>query len=184
MMGVLDETTPEVGGGILYTVVSGLIIRDEEEARTELSHIVSGRQRGFHWMTEGPVARSAMVSCLTAIDVVGSAVVAECGRRGQEAARERALRASVEELLGSGCSRLIIESRSSRQDDRDRGVILDLLRGMPDTVALKYEWQSKEEPLLWVPDAIGGVVREYLLGEPSPWFDKIQAATGLALTYL
>jgi hypothetical protein len=56
--------------------------------------------------------------------------------------------------------------------------------GSPAGRDLKYEWQSKQECLLWVADAIGGAVREHLLGEDTAWFDKIQAATGLELRYL
>lgn len=184
MIGVVDETTPE-SAGVHYAVVSGLLLEDEATVRTALEGVLPpGRQRTFHWHTEGPVAKEAMVACLSAIHVVAKATVVTSGRKQLEQARAQALAATVEALLADGCTRLIIEARSGAMDVRDRGTILDVLRSSPSHPDLCYEWRPKGEPLLWIADAIGGGVREHLLGKGGPWFAKIEQATGITIDYL
>ncbi len=94
------------------------------------------------------------------------------------------MRACLEELLDNGCSAAIIETRTSRQDATDRGVILDLLRERLAAINFSYRWGTKAEPLLWIADAIGGAVREHLIGEQVGWYDKVAAATGLEVRYI
>lgn len=183
MIAVVDETNPEIGGGMVYSVVAGIVIADEALARAELAQVIPGRKRPFHWSEEGHVARTRMVNCLSNINVLGKAVAVQCGRRGQERARARALAAIVTELIASGCERLIIESRDRRQDENDRAVILDTLKPLAVS-KFAYEWRPKREPLLWIADAIGGGVREHLVGNSSQWFERIESATGLTITYL
>lgn len=182
MIAVVDETNPEIGGGVVYCVVAGIVF-DEAFARTELVQVIPGRKRPFHWSEEGHVARSCMVNCLRNVNVLGKAVAVQCGRRGQERARARALTLIVTELVADGCERLIIESRDRRQDENDRAVILDTLKPIAES-KFAYEWQSKREPLLWIADAIGGGVREHLVGNSSQWLERIESATGLNITYL
>lgn len=49
MIAVVDETNPEVGGGLLYSVVAGVIIDEEPDARIELAKVIPERKRPFHW---------------------------------------------------------------------------------------------------------------------------------------
>lgn len=184
MIAVVDETSPEVAGGILYTVVSAVLIADEVSAKEAVSEVLGpARKRPFHWNQEGPVAREAMRDCIETLGVVGRAVVVQCGRRSQERARAVAMSDTVRHLLDEGCSDLLIESRSSIGDGRDAAVILDTLRVAGAAGSLSYEWRTKDEPLIWIADAVGGAVREHLLGEPSEWFEPIRVVTDLAIEY-
>ena len=72
-----------------------------------------------------------------------------------------------------GVSQLMLESRGSRADARDRGVILDVLR--TTDWELRYEWAAKSEPLLWIADALGGAVREHLMNTDQSWFDRLRS---------
>lgn len=183
MIAVIDETTPEVDGAILYTVVSAVLIADAVEARKVLAEVVPGRVRPFHWNEEGPVARRAMVDCLDAIGVVARAHVVQCGRRGQERARRVGMEATVSVLLEEGCSDLLIESRDEAGDGRDRAAILDLLRRENRPGELNYSWVTKTESLVWVADAIGGAVREHLTGSEPEWYEPVASASGLTIDW-
>lgn len=62
MIAVIDETTPEVDGSILYTVVSAVLIADVAEARLALDAVLPDRKRPFHWNQEGPTGAIALRS--------------------------------------------------------------------------------------------------------------------------
>lgn len=184
MIAIVDETTPEIGGGILYAVVSAVLVASEVEARAELTAVLGpSRRRPFRWSQEGPRAREAMVACMASIGVVGRAVVVQCGRRGQERARAIALADTVRHVLSEGCSELLIESRSQAEDGRDRSVVLDTLATVQPSRELRYGWHGKDEPLLWFADAAAGAVREHLQGEDAGWFGAIRGATDLTIDY-
>lgn len=184
MIAVVDETTPELAGAVLYTVVSAVLIADEVTAMDALASVLpAGRKRPFHWNQEGPQAREAMRNCIETVGVVGRAVVVQCGRRTQERARAVALADTVQHLLGEGCSEMLIESRSNAGDGRDRAVILDQLRLQETPGRLAYDWRPKQEPLIWIADAVGGAVREHLLGTEAARFEPIREATDLTIEY-
>lgn len=133
------------------------------------------RKRAFHWIDEGPEAHDRMVSCL--IEVGGCAHVCvhyPTARAGQVATRSRALRRVVPLLLYDGVDDLIIESRSAREDDRDRAIILDVLKDVGLSGALKYGWSGKDEPTIGLADAVCGAVGAYLVGNNTRWFDALQ----------
>lgn len=183
MIAVIDETSPEVGGAILYAVVSCVMIEDEAAAKQACAGVIGDRQRSFHWNKEGPNAREAMVRCMESVGVLARAVVVQCGRKSQEAARAVALADTIDHVLNEGCMSVLIESRTPRDDGRDRSVILDTLTGREDATDFAYDWRTKSEPLIWVADAVGGAVREHLVGTEPEWYDPISKATNLSLSY-
>lgn len=183
MIALIDETTPDTAGGSCYVVVTAVVLRDEAAAKSILESVLPpGRIRPFHWHLEGRQAKQRMVAALHDIEVDGRAIAVPCGRSGQERARATALTATLERLLDDRCERVIIESRAADQDRRDQATILDTLtaRGAD----LSYEWRGKSETLLWIPDAIGGAIREHLIGAQPEWYPQIEKATGLELAWM
>lgn len=172
---VVDEATPEGRGGIYY-VVTAAVLLDVAQVRTAIAGVLpSGRRRPFHWASEGPQARERMLELIASTGVVAHVVVHHpTGRRRQEEARRLALTELVPVLLDDGVDDLIIESRTEAQDRRDRATMLDALRAVPH--GLRYRWEPKEEPLLWVADAVCGAVKQYLLGEDDQPFERLAAA--------
>jgi hypothetical protein len=85
--------------------------------------------------------------------------------RRARAARERCLAALAAELCQHGVGELVIEGRQVHEDAPDRRV---LLRARQDGVTSRtLQWRFGKplgEPLLWVPDAIAGVVGHALVG--------------------
>jgi hypothetical protein len=184
LLAVIDETVPFVGGGVCYAVLSAVLLLDEAKALAELVDVIGDRKRPFHSNREGPEARTRMLAAIERIGVIGRAVVVQCGRRSQEAARAVALRTTVERLLEDGCRRVIIETRSRAQDGRDEAVILDLLRERETPGAITYTWERKTNPVLWIADAIGGAMHEHLSALDSSWHAEISQVTGLEVKYV
>ena len=114
-----------------------------------------------------------MLDLLVGHGMVGHVVVHyPTGRRRQEQARRSALEELVPRAIADGAEGLIIESRATHEDDRDRGALIEIVRH--SGAALTYRWEDKREPLLWLGDALCGVVKEYLLGEDSAAFDWLR----------
>lgn len=166
MLAVLDETYPELLGGVAYVVGAAVILADEADARAAVAGVFAGtsRHRPFHWHEEGPTARQAMVRVLGEIGAVAHVCVHHpTGRKKLEAARAGALQTVVPKIVHDGASLLLIESRGEIEDRRDRGVILDTLNALERPGELAYEWRDKSEALLWLADGICGAVRQHLL---------------------
>jgi hypothetical protein len=185
MLAVIDETTPAVAGGICYCLASGLLLGDEDEARSMLQQVIpAGRKRPFHWFREGVMARTAMLAAIEQLCVIGRAVVVPCGRHRQEAARALCMSLMVKQLLDDGCDELVIEGRKPAQDGHDRAVMLDQLSNhkAPDTVT--YRWDGKANELLWMAGAIAGSVMEHLTSrDEKGWYDRMVEASGLTIEY-
>lgn len=166
MLAVLDETYPELPGGVAYVVGAAVILADEADARAAVAGVFAGtsRRRPFHWHEEGPTARQAMIRVLGEIGAVAHVCVHyPTGRKKLEAARAGALQTVVPKIVQDGASLLLIESRGELEDRRDRGVILDTLNALERPGELAYEWRDKSEALLWLADGICGAVRQHLL---------------------
>jgi hypothetical protein len=168
VIAVVDESTPEGHGGVFYVVTAGIIIEEEPDtARAVLRKAIAGsrRTRPFHWHKEGPAARNAMCEAVDQLGVVAHVTVGHpTARHGQEKARALAFRHVLPRLLADGVDEVLIEQRSERQDQRDRSVILDVLQAEGRAGDLAYQWVPKTEPLVWIADALGGVMSDYLLG--------------------
>lgn len=173
MIALMDETSPTGPRGIYY-VVSVAVLLDVDDVTDKLAGVLPNqRKRPFHWVNEGPHARDAMLELLCTSGVAGHVVVHHpTGRRRQEEARGLAVRELVPLAVLDGATELIIESRSAREDTRDRRNMIEIVRGL--TTPLSYRWEPKAERLLWIADAICGVMKEYLLGEDTAPYERLR----------
>lgn len=180
MLAVLDETYPELAGGIAYVVGAAVILADEHEARAAVVGLFAGtpRRRPFHWHEEGPTARQAIIGVLGEIGAVAHVCVHyPTGRKKLEAARAGALQAIVPKIVGDGASLLLIESRGDLEDDgATAAVILDTLNALQRPGELAYQWRDKSESLLWLADGICGAVRQHLLQIDDGPLEALRAA--------
>ena len=70
-------------------------------------------------------------------------------------ARQWATGALLVDLLALGGWRLIVERREASQDERERGLIATAVRRGAAPADLSYgHLRTRDEPLLWVPDAV------------------------------
>jgi hypothetical protein len=183
MRAVLDETYPEHGGGILYVVAATIVLSDGPSTKAAIDRVLTtpGRSRPFHWADEGPQARQNMLICLEEVGAVAHVCVhSPTGRKKTEQARAKSLRRVLPILLEEGVSDLIIESRTAIDDDRDKRVILDVLKDLGKAGQLTYDWHTKNDPTLWLADAVCGAVREYLLSQDTTYYTQLKAAGVLA----
>lgn len=163
MIAVIDETVPTVPQGSVYVVVGVVLLTDADTARPELAKVIGDRKRAFHWTTDGPQRRNDMADQLEALGALARGFAKPCGRRGQERARYSIMPIAIGWAVTQGAAEIIIESRDSVQDGRDRQVVAAALEslGVPE---LPVSWRTKAEPLLWAADAVAGCAHNHLIG--------------------
>jgi len=79
-----------------------------------------------------------------------------------------------------GATHVMIEASDDAAMGRDRSIILDHHRSAGGA-SFVYDWRSKNERLLWVPDAIAGTVGEYVTGQNTGWFATLERANAIEL---
>ena len=173
VIAVVDESSPEVGGGIYY-IVAAVVIFDWPEVRERVRNVIGARTSFFHYRREGREAIGRMAAVLEEAEAVASVLWRSVGRRGQVEARRDLLTAHARRLARDGVSHLIVESGDAATNQRDRRT---LLRTFADgVVPFSYDWRSKSEPLLWAADAACGIASEFLLGGGSEVHDRLAEA--------
>jgi len=137
-------------------VVAAALLLEPNRARAAVVDVIaSDRIRPFHWAHEGTQARERMLGVLKDGAIVAHVVVHyPTGRRRQEEARRSAMSELVPLVISDGAKELIIESRSAREDQRDRQSVIEAIHRAGR--AIPYRWETKTEPLLWVADASVG----------------------------
>ncbi len=173
---MLDEATPSFDGHLAYVVTATVTIEDDPDAiAAALGHVVDvpQRSRPFHWHQEGVKARRRMMECLANLGVCAHIVIHyPTARSGMERARAAAMTTLLPLLLDDGVEDLLIERRTPDQDRRDRATLRWALNALGDP-PFTYSWGSKEDPGLWLPDAVCGAVSMYLDRTDSTWFDQL-----------
>lgn len=116
-----------------------------------------GSQRRIHFVDERVGRRRQLLDlfCGLPFDAVAYRSVHASTRR-EPAVRSSLLVAMVDDIVGEGAARLVLESREGR-DELDRRVIRQRLLSRADS-ALAYEHlRPTEDPILWVADAFAWV---------------------------
>jgi hypothetical protein len=176
---LMDESSPEASGGIFYIVTAVVTVTDEADTKAALEKVLvsPGRRRPFHWVDEGPTARDGMIRCLVEVGATAHvAVHYPTARSGIEAARARCISDIVPRVLREGATELLIESRNATMDAGDRAVILDILAELNLSGQVPYGHGTKQEPLLWLADAVCGVVGEYVQRREGGPFAMLETA--------
>lgn len=176
----MDESVREAGSGVYY-VLALIITKVPATVAKSVLTIVGERQRPFHYSREGPEIIERMLSLME-----NEAIKAICrwrpaGRKRQVEARNLLLEQQARTLVGCGVDHLIIESGDEATDNRDRSVLLDTF-GEDGGIPYAYDWRSKSEPLLWIADAVGGIVAEYLLDIKTDRFHRLHNAELIEVT--
>ncbi|MGI5502032.1 hypothetical protein [Lentzea sp. CA-135723] len=125
--------------------------------------------RRVHFKTEKPVRRKLIADRLACCDLV---VNIYAGRGKSERVRATLLPLLVEDAIGQGVTRLVLDSRDPVANGRDRLVIGT--RTKARDAGLVYEHiQSSSEPALWVSDALA-----WCHGAGGDWKRRIAPVTG------
>lgn len=133
-----------------------------EVTRQLRGHLPAGLRR-WHWRDEQPASRRRFLSLIA--DFVDLDVMAfTCGQltanqRKSEQARVRCLWDLLGQLQVVGASTLVLESRQEHNDRKDRREVLSAQQASVAPEGLVYRHgRPREEPLLWVPDAVVGAM--------------------------
>ncbi|MCY3636606.1 MAG: hypothetical protein OXH23_13495 [bacterium] len=171
VVAAVDESTRIAGAGVYYLICSAIII-DPHEVRQAIQRVIGHRTRSFHYSQEGANAISAMVDLIVDWDISASCRWRSIGRRKQAGTRPELLRSHLPDLRSSGVTHLIIEAGEASSNQSDNGVLLDYFR-REGRSAFAYDWRSKHEPLLWVADAVCGIVGDHLTGKRHGAFEQL-----------
>jgi hypothetical protein len=157
-LGVIDESSPEVGGDrVAYTMALVVVDDlDQDNVRQALTAALN-RKRPLHWEGEGTVVKQRVVDLLCELPITAHVCTSTVHRSDQQATRVLLLREQILERAGAAnAGRLLIEQRSRAEDDSDRREVRDWFRTSPHRFR-GIEHVAKTEPLAWIPDTIAGI---------------------------
>jgi hypothetical protein len=143
---------------------------DCPELRDRLQALTVGRIDRLHWANESAKRRDAIAALVGSFDLAAIVVVGSPMRGPkQERARRCCLERLLHELAVFGVGDVWLESRSAVPDRRDiRLVDSARTKGLvPGSLVVRFA-RPKDDPMLWIPDAIAGAVTAANLGE-SRW---------------
>ena len=158
MQAFVDESYSEdryaFGAAILCPVDIGV-------ARERMRALLLPGQRKVHWRDEGSKRRRQILDVIASIPS-NHLVVTRKSPRSERPERRRRLcmERLVVELAEREVELAVFESSLRRDDQRDRDLLKALRVRRVVTSSLKIDHRlGSTEPLLWIPDALCGVVR-------------------------
>jgi len=155
---MVDESYRMVVGG-LYVMAAAVAVSSEVETiRQQLRQVPPQRKKHFHWVDESEALREKMLCVIEGLNLLHVVVAATpVNRRRQTRARGICLNRLMWELHHRGVEHVMLESRGD-QDTQDRRVIGGLRNRGVIPRTMTFEFGTKQDPELWVPDAVAGAV--------------------------
>jgi hypothetical protein len=176
VLGLIDESAPESPRGVHYIIGAAVLLEPgrRDEVRQRISMLTGERRRPFHWKDEGVEKRATMLALLGELDVgIFATIHHPVPATRQVAARHRSLTELLVVLDREGVDKLLIESRGL-QDLQDQQTVLDARRhGLIDR-DIRYRFGDKHDPLLWLPDAVAGLLSEAESRKTDHWIAELQ----------
>lgn len=140
-----------------YLLTAAIIDSTKLQAITQA--IRKARPRGnqrTHFSAERPNARRAILDAYTRLDLEVQLAMAEYAGGDDQAARDACLRRFLEYFSRWRVGVVIFDTRGEERDRLDRSLIEQAKREKAAPPELRYTHRgSRNEPLLWVPDAVG-----------------------------
>jgi len=132
----------------------------------------------LHWRDAVPRRQQAIAAAVAALPVSGVVVVRSrpVADERPERRRRKCLEHLLPELGERGCSRLVLESRGSKDDARDRAMLDAMRRSrrLPHGLHLDHV-PGPKDPALWAADALCGAVVADRTGENPSHLRTIEA---------
>lgn len=140
-----------------------------DSVRAELRELLFGKATRLHWREETP-ARQRQIACVVGQIAVTHTVVigSPLNPRRPERARRKCMERLMHELTTLGVSTVYVETRTRRDNARDR-LMLDVLRtshAVTSNLRINFA-QPDSEPMLWLPDVVAGAVGAHHRGGDS-----------------
>ncbi len=155
-----SESTPRTGPDTYILAVTLVTAALLEPVREAILSLRAPGQRKLHWHGESARRRGAVIDRIASLPVRHVIVVRE-GLPGEpsERRRRKCLARVVWELDQRGVTRLVAESRETKQNGRDVKA-LDYLRssGTVCSALRLFHAPGPREPALWAADCVAGAV--------------------------
>lgn len=176
----VDESFRRGRGGHGYFLMAVVVVPDDRVAdlsRRLRQHLPAGLLR-WHWRDERPASRRrflSLVADFAEVDVTAFT----CGQqaatqRKTEQARMRCLWELVGQFQVRDVGTLVLESRQEHNDRKDRREIISAQRAGAAPKELVYRHgRPREEPLLWVADALVGAMGLAAAGGQDEYRDRL-----------
>jgi len=157
--------------GQRYLVSAALVDpSDLVRLRKALRTLLLPGQRELHFQKEKPQRRRQLADRIVAAGATITVYTA-CCHNSDEAARRRCLQQLAHDLIAAGTHRLVLDGREGR-DVLDARTLRAALGRQPSRGGLTYEHlDSTQEPLLWIPDALG-----WCYGAQGDWRRRVASA--------
>jgi hypothetical protein len=156
-----------------YLLAAALVdLGDLAPLRKALRGLLFPGQRELHFQRETPQRRKLILSRVVELEVRVDIYRADC-RRSEEIARRICLARLVDDLLDIDARRLVLDSRSGR-DQHDIRTIRDVLGKRPRESGLLYEhFDSASDPLVWLAD-----IAAWSYGAGGDWTRRVTPVIG------
>lgn len=149
-------------------VAAPAAVEDLRAAMVELQH---RGEKKIHWRADSEDRHDEVIGVIGELPIEGVIVVRH-GRPEEkdERRRRKCFETFVPELVAAGCTNLVLESRGTAADQRDRKM-LDALRSQRRIEgALRLDHAAGPvDPALWIADAVCGALVASRVGDPRWW---------------
>lgn len=146
-----------------------------DPVRDLLRSLLQGKEPRLHWRNEDDRRRTKIAAAVGTVDMAAIVVVGvPMAKKKQERARRICMETLMPALEGLGVSRVFMEARTPSLVTRDREQVANLVGKKLITKNLRVlSARPRDEPMLWVPDAVAGAVGAARAGE-SQWLDLMR----------
>lgn len=158
-------------------IIAAAIVEGADDARADLLALKPAGAPRLHWQSNSQRLRESSAD-LVAIHVEHAyAFVAYFDdKKRQDLARATIFEQILSKMGGPPITELVIDQRNGHQNARDKEVLLKQCRRL--NLRHPPRWShgdSRQEPLLWLPDTIAGAVGQHLLWKDPAMVHRIGA---------
>ena len=131
-----------------------------EEIRQVLRSLLYKRQERLHWRDEEAPRRTKIAEALGGLDVAATVVIGTpLAKKKQERARRKCLETLLPHLEQMGVTQVVMEQRTPTLVAKDQRMVVAIRGKQLIGSGLRVDTaRPKEEPMLWLPDAVAGAL--------------------------
>jgi len=169
-----SNTTLDPGTYIMAAALTSPV--QAEALRSLMATLRLPHQAKIHWRDEQASRHHQITTALAAAEVEHLVVITtpHSAKHSSERRRRLTLELLLPELDTLGVTRAILESRGKADDRRDLAMLNYLRQQHTLDSTLKIDHRiGRQEPALWAPDALCGIISSLRSGNPS-YYQTIQ----------
>lgn len=159
----MHQATEQLPAGIYILAATIADPTRCEPVREGLRTLLAGSNKRLHWRDESPRRQRQIAAAIAEYNTTHTVVIgAPLDHRRQERARRLCLQRLLYELTLVGVTDVWLEARTASLNRKDITMVAALRSSGAVPSHLRVEpIAPTEEPMLWIPDAVAGVVGSY-----------------------